>query len=198
MKLEAFAPNVWIADGPPVNVFGPIKLPTRMIVVKLAAGGLWINSPIEASAHEMESVSQIGPIRYLVAPTPLHIWRLKKWKAFYPSAELYGPSASGNEWQADLDQVLFRGNAFIQELEFFHATSRTLIFTDLIQNYRLWHGVPFDARLSFVHRRLARRSLDAILSWDFDKLIVAHGTCVDRDAKAFVEQAFAWLTPRRR
>jgi len=31
------------------------------------------------------------------------------------------------------------------------------------------------------------------MSWDFDKLVVAHGVCVKRDAKAFVERAFRWL-----
>ncbi len=164
-----------------------------MIVVKLTDGALWINSPIVASPEEMQGVSQIGPIRYLVAPTPLHKWRLKSWKAIFPSAELCGPSASGTAWATDIDQVLFRGNAFIEELEFFHAESKTLIFTDLIQNYRMWSGVPLDARFTFTRRNLARQSLAKILSWDFEKLIVAHGKCMDRNAKEFVERSFAWL-----
>ncbi|HEY1728322.1 MAG TPA: DUF4336 domain-containing protein [Candidatus Baltobacteraceae bacterium] len=193
MNLQQFGPDIWIGDGPPVNVFGPFKLPTRMIVVKLSDGSLWINSPIEASTEEMQSVSQMGPIRYLVAPTPLHVWRLASWKACFPSAELCGPKASGAAWAADIDQVLFRGNAFIQELEFFHTRSNTLIFADLIQNYRTWRGVPLDARLSFTRRDLARQSLSRILAWDFDKLIIAHGKCLDRDAKPFVERAFSWL-----
>ena len=33
-----------------------------------------------------------------------------------------------------------------------------------------------------------------LLSWDFDRLIIAHGPCIERDAKAFVTQAFRWLT----
>jgi hypothetical protein len=28
---------------------------------------------------------------------------------------------------------------------------------------------------------------------DFDNLIIAHGACVEHDAKAFVENAFRWL-----
>jgi hypothetical protein len=55
-------------------------------------------------------------------------------------------------------------------------------------------GVALDIRLSFVRRDLARRSLATLLSWDFDKLIIAHGPCIEREAKPFVERAFAWLT----
>jgi predicted metallo-beta-lactamase superfamily hydrolase len=54
-------------------------------------------------------------------------------------------------------------------------------------------GVPLDIRLSFTNRELARRSLEKLLSWDFDKLVIAHGVCVEKDAKPFVERAFRWL-----
>jgi hypothetical protein len=53
--------------------------------------------------------------------------------------------------------------------------------------------VPLDVRLSFTHRTLARRSLEKVLLWDFDKLIIAHGVCIEKEAKPFVEQAFRWL-----
>jgi hypothetical protein len=54
-------------------------------------------------------------------------------------------------------------------------------------------GVALDIRLSFTNRKLARRSLRKLLSWDFDKLIIAHGVCIEKDAKPFVERAFRWL-----
>ena len=54
-------------------------------------------------------------------------------------------------------------------------------------------GVALDIRLSFTNRGLARRSLKKLLSWDFDKLIIAHGVCIEKDAKPFVEGAFGWL-----
>jgi hypothetical protein len=37
---------------------------------------------------------------------------------------------------------------------------------------------------------LARRSLEKLLSWDFDKLIIVHGVCIEKDAKPFVKRAF--------
>jgi hypothetical protein len=54
-------------------------------------------------------------------------------------------------------------------------------------------GVGRDMRLTFFHRDLARQSLQELLSWDFDKLIIAHGACVESEAKQYVKEAFSWL-----
>ena len=94
-------------------------------------------------------------------------------------------------WADDFDQLVFRGNLFVDEVYFLHRKSRAVIFGDFIQNHPLakgqslrnalfklagvaWPqgGVPFDIRLSFTKRKLARRSLEKLLSWDFDKLIL--------------------------
>ena len=116
-------------------------------------------------------------------------------------------------WTNDFDQLAFKGNPFIEEVLFFHKQSRTVILDDLIQLHPIVKGKPFlntlfrlegvtephggvglDIRLSFTNRNLARRSLEKLLSWDFDKLIIAHGACIEKDAKPFVERAFRWLT----
>jgi hypothetical protein len=225
--MRDFGSDIWVADGPPVRALGPVTLPTRMIVARLSDGSLWINSPVEGSTTVMESIASHGPVKHLVAPTPLHVWRLASWKAFFPQAMLWGPpmrrAGRGRiafdgilgdtppaEWSADIDQAVFRGNVLLDEVEFFHKRSRTLIFTDFIQNYPalphrpirnsvlhfagvLGGGVPRDIRMSFTSKSLARQSLSSILSWDFDKLVVAHGDCIERDAKPFVERALSWL-----
>ncbi len=54
-------------------------------------------------------------------------------------------------------------------------------------------GVARDIRFSFRKRDLARESLERLLSWDFDKLIIAHGDCVESGAKSYVEEKFRWL-----
>jgi hypothetical protein len=116
------------------------------------------------------------------------------------------------QWADDFDQLAFKGNPLIEEVLFFHRASRTVILDDLIQVHPRVKGKPFrnalfklegvaspqggvglDIRQSFTNRNLARRSLEKLLSWDFDKLIIAHGACIERDAKLFVEQAFYWL-----
>ncbi len=225
--LTAFARDVWVADGAPVNVLGPIKMPARVIVARLRDGSVWVNSPIALSPDEMVEISQLGIVRYLVAPTRLHVWRLPAWKKLFADAKLWGPPDVSNPyqgvafdgvlsdgapaaWAADIQQTIFRGNSLLQEVEFLHAPSGTLMITDFMQNYTalaghplrnaflkmtglLGGGVPPDIRASFRHRDLARESLRRILAWDFDKLIPAHGDCITSDAKAFVQRAFTWL-----
>ena len=92
--------------------------------------------------------------------------------------------------------------------------SRTLIFTDLIQNHDpeqdggFWrwakranrilapHGeAPRDWRLTVWDRAAARSSLQRMLAWEFDRVVLSHGICVERGGRAFVERAFRWLQP---
>ena len=53
--LKSVADNVWIVDGPEIRMSYPylpfikVPFPTRMTVVRLADGALWLNSPAEGS-----------------------------------------------------------------------------------------------------------------------------------------------------
>jgi hypothetical protein len=229
-ELQQFAGNLWIMDGPNVRDMG-FMFTTRMTVVKLSDGSLWVNSPVPLPPDALNRVVQLGPVRYLVAATPRHVWRLAAWHALFPDAQLWAarrtqltlqkgdspftgiltndPPAA---WRDDLDQLPFEGNPLIEEVLFFHKQSRTLILDDLIQIHPLitghifrnalfrlagvaspHGGVPLDIRLVFTHRKRARQSLEKLLSWDFDKLIIAHGPCIPNDAKVFVMRAFHWL-----
>ena len=226
--LQAFAEKILVVDGPPVRVVG-VTLTTRMVIVKLADGSLWVNSPVSVPCDMLHLIKALGPVKYLVAPTRMHVWRLKEWRVLFPEAELWGPCEISNKfkhlpfagilgeapprgWADDLDQLVFQGNFFVDEVFFFHLNSRTVIMADFIQNHPIAKGKPLrnalfklagvaypdggvalDIRLSFTNRNLARRSLQKLLSWDFDKLIIAHGVCIEKDAKPFVERAFRWL-----
>jgi hypothetical protein len=225
--LQTFAENIFVVDGPPVRAVG-VRFTTRMIIVKFADGSIWVNSPVSVPLDMFDRIMALGPVRYLVAPTRMHVWRLEEWHALFPEAELWGPpqipsqfkrlpfagllgDAPPQAWGYDLDQLVFKGNFFVDEVFFFHEKSCTVILADFIQNRPITKGKPFlnalyklagvaypggvavDIRLSFTNRKLARRSLEKLLSWDFDKLIIAHGVCIEKDAKPFVERAFRWL-----
>lgn len=226
--LQLFADNVTIVDGPPVRAFG-VMFPTRMIVVKLTNNSLWVNSPVPVSPDILVRIKALGSVKYLVSPTKMHVWRLEEWHAMFPDAELWAPpqvpqefkrlpfagilgDAPPSGWADDLDQLIFKGNYFIDEVFFYHRRSRTVIVGDFIQNHPREKSRPFrnalfklegveyphggvglDIRLSFTNRNLARQSLEKLLSWDFDKLVIAHGVCVVKDAKPYVERAFRWL-----
>jgi hypothetical protein len=188
-----------------------------------------VNSPVSVPASTLESIQALGTVRYLVAPTKLHVWRLEEWHTMFPGAALWAPPQLPHRyerlpfrgvledkppkgWADDFDQLVFRGNLFIEEIYFRHKKSQTVIFGDFIQNHAPAKsnpllnfllriagvaypdgGVPIDIRLSFTNRNAARQSLERLLAWDFDKLILAHGVCVKSDAKKFVERAFRWL-----
>jgi hypothetical protein len=42
-------------------------------------------------------------------------------------------------------------------------------------------------------RAAARRSLERILAWDFDRVIVSHGDVLETGGRAALERGFAWL-----
>ena len=229
-KLQEFAKNLWIMDGPDVRDMG-ILFTTRMTIVKLSDGSLWIDSPVPVPPEALAGITALGPVKYLVAATPRHVWRLESYHTLFPDAQLWVPKPSPftlkkenltftgilgdvphNGWVEDFDQLAFKGNPLIEEVFFFHKSSRTVILDDLIQVHPIvkgkpvrnlffklfgaaspYGGVGLDLRLSFVKRKLARQSLDKLLSWDFDKLIIAHGDCIEKDAKPFVVRAFRWL-----
>jgi hypothetical protein len=228
--LQEFAKNVWIADGPLVRDMGFI-FTTRMTIVRLSNGSVWVSSPVPVSFDTIERITELGPVGYLVAATPRHVWRLEGWHTLFPEAQLWASSrnlmtlqkkplaftgilgdAPPDGWADDFDQLAFKGNPLLSEILFLHKQGRTLILDDLIQVnpvipgkpfrnalFKLsgvaapHGGVPLDMRMTFIDRHLARQSLAKVLSWDFDKLIIAHGACIDKDARQFVERAFQWL-----
>ena len=149
--LTEFGPGVWVGEGPVVPFFR-FPYPTRMVVMRLADGGLFVWSPIALSAELKAAVDGLGDVRFLVSPNMLHHLFLGEWKAAYPQAELYASpglrkkrqdlafdadlsDAPDPAWAADIDQVMVKGSPWLTEVVFFHRASRTAIFTDLIENF---------------------------------------------------------------
>lgn len=116
------------------------------------------------------------------------------------------------QWEKDIDQLYFQGSKVLTEVVFLHKQSKTLIMTDIIQNHDRKHevlfwkmvkniigvlspngGVPRDLRMTIRDKTAARKSLEKLLSWDFDRLIIGHGLCIDAHAKEYVSNCFKWL-----
>ena len=150
--LEAFAPNLYVAEGPTVPFFG-FPYPTRMALARLADGNLWVWSPIALSGELASAVAALGTVRYIVSPNKIHHLFLSEWAKRWPEAGLYAPPGLARKrsdlhfaaelgdqpdpaWAAEIDQVIFRGSVAMQEVAFFHRPSRTAIIGDLIQRHR--------------------------------------------------------------
>jgi len=55
-------------------------------------------------------------------------------------------------------------------------------------------GVGYPGRLMFLMWRAQNRaSIDRILQWDFDRIIMAHGDVVESGGKAALRGAFSFL-----
>jgi hypothetical protein len=114
-------------------------------------------------------------------------------------------------WRGQLDQHVFKGAPVLNEVIFFHFASRTVVFTDLIFNLpaSVRKSAPLffwllDAPGKFGPHRLirarairdraaARQSVNAILEWNFDQVIVAHGDVLEAGGRERVASAFAYL-----
>jgi hypothetical protein len=149
--LAEFGPRIWIGEGPIVPFYG-FAYPTRMAVIRLQDGSLFVWSPIALSSDLRQEVDALGMVRHLVSPNLLHHLFLGDWKSAYPHARLYASPGLRRRrkllpfdaalrdtpdpaWAMDIDQVLLRGSFYLTEAVFFHHPSRTAIFADLIQNF---------------------------------------------------------------
>lgn len=143
--------DLWTADGPAVPFLG-IPYPTRMTIVRLPEGGLWVCSPIRLDAELERGVEALGAVAHLVSPNKIHHLFLGDWQRRWPQARLYASpglarrrrdlrfdAELGDEpdsaWAATIDQVVFRGSFAMEEVVFFHRPSRTAVVTDLVQRF---------------------------------------------------------------
>lgn len=228
------ADNVWIVDGPEIR-FGlglmKVPFPTRMTVVRLPDGGLWLHSPVAPDPELRARLSTLGPIRIILAPNTLHYWWLSDWAELFPDAAVFAPLTLSRTakrklprhdtlddkppslWAGTIDQLVVSGG-ILTEIVFFHRPSRTLLLTDLIENFELsrvrsrWLGLllriggvldpdgksPIDMRLSFFrHRAGLRNAVRTMLAWQPERVILAHGRWYDRDGGQELRRAFRWV-----
>lgn len=114
------------------------------------------------------------------------------------------------EWAEHIDQMLFLGHPLLREVIFLHKRTGILIVADLIVNFqsdshpltRLVTKIggiyqrptpPIDYNLSAENTVRIRASMNRILQWDFDRIILSHGSIVEQNGKAVLKEAFKWL-----
>nr|WP_321508061.1 DUF4336 domain-containing protein [uncultured Celeribacter sp.] len=233
--LKPVGPDIWIADGPAVSFYG-IAFPTRMTVVRIKTpegDALWLHSPIALDDGLLAELAELGIVRWLIAPNPIHYLSIDSWHQRFPQAEvLAAPGVKeraikfdvpfpdhavlGDDspagYATELRQRLVRGHRFLHEVVFFHEGSKTLILTDLIENFEARKvgkvkaffmrlaGIldpdgkaPADMRQSFRSKKEARAVMQEVLSWAPEKVILAHGRWYDRNGTAELKRAFRWL-----
>ena len=223
-RLQQLAENIWAVSTN--HSFLGMHLGTRMTVVRLAGGGLWLHSPVAMSADLRQELDALGPVRHIVCPNLYHHVYAREAVAAYPQAMLHGPHALRRkrkdlpfaadlsdtphlDWLNDLAPLVIRG-CMLQETVFFHQPSRTLVTSDLVENFessphwltrmylklcglegKITWGGPY--RLLYRNRKAARACIDRLLEWPFERVVIAHGDLILRDAHESIERGMAWL-----
>ncbi len=236
--LKPVAPDIWIVDGPieKMRQFGlSIPFPTRMTVIRLPGRQLFVHSPVKPDEALFQLIADLGEVKHLVSPNKIHYASVGSWAERFPNAICWASPGVrerakshnitvhfdcdlGDEpdaaWAGWIDQLIFRGSSFMDEVVFFHKSSKTLILADLIENFersktnRLMHWplklagnldpdgkLPIDLRFTF--RGSYKQAYDSymrMLAWQPSRVILAHGRCYDKDGTEEIKRAFRWLT----
>src|SRR5579859_1243676 len=233
-KLKPVAPDVWVVDVPIIR-FGPpllkMPFPTRMTVLRLPGERLLIHSPTPLPESLAGGVAELGRPRWIVGPNRLHYWWIPDWHAAFPDADVYlAPRIAeqargridfpwlpldpqcGLPWDADVATLAIEGS-YMTEVVFFHRATKTLILTDLIENFErqrvgfcmrcpasIGHVLdpdgqtPSDMRMTFAKPAL-RLAVETMTRWQPERVILAHGRWYERDGTKELRRAFRWLRP---
>lgn len=224
--LEFEKDKIWLIEYP-IRYFG-MGLNARMTIIALNEGGLFVHSPGPLTEATREFVAGLGTVSVIVAPGNFHHLYFRDWVDFYPQAEAFIcpglerkiralktfsiiEERGGYPWSDEMDHLSTQGSWIVNEVVFFHRTTRTLLVVDLIENFtgrseftpmvkfwlkhifRMWDN-PKPApeyRLGWRNRKKARVVFENILRWDFQKIILAHGDLIDREGGEAARKAWA-------
>jgi hypothetical protein len=202
-----------------------------MTLLRWSGDRLLVHSPTPLTAELQRQVDSLGTVTALVAPNRLHYWWLPEWHAAYPNAEVWlAPrvreqskgridfaahelrGTEGYPWDEDIATLPIVGD-YLTEVEFFHRSSRTLVLTDLVENFepeKLRPGMrllarlgaalapdgqtPRDLRLMLArHRETTQEAKATLLGWRPERVVLAHGRWFREDGTAELARALRWL-----
>lgn len=223
-EVRSLDTDLWVVDSP--MRFCGLEVGTRMTIVRLSDGRLWLHSPIEATDDLVAAVAELGEVGFIVAPNRWHHMFVASWQAVCPDAQTFAapglqkkrPDLLIDEilsdeapagWADTLDQVCVAGMPMISEVVFFHRPSATLLLTDLAFNFQA--DTPFVTRCFIrlagrmgqlaptVMERLLTRdkralasSLDRVLEFPFERVVVTHGHIVASGGREQLQSGYAW------
>lgn len=164
-RLKPVADGLWIGDSGPQEVFG-LRLPVRMVVIRLRSGGLFLHSPTRFQPELRDELGRIGRVEHLVAPNIGHWTHLRGWQEEFSQAKIWAApglrrrlpvrraglridaelgNAPPEAWAGEIDQLLVAGRIF-REIAFLHRATNTLLLTDLVANLEA-ERLPFATRI---------------------------------------------------
>lgn len=153
--LKQVDDNIWLVDSDNISFYG-LPYSTRMAVIRLNNGDLFLHSPTPITAELKQELDALGQVKHLVSPNWIHYAYIHQWAEVYPDAIAWASpnvrkraskfkskvvfnrdlgDTAAPEWQGEIEQLIVHGSKLHVEVVFFHKSSGTLILTDLIENF---------------------------------------------------------------
>lgn len=231
--LKPVGDGIWLVDGPAIRFYG-MPFSTRMTVVRLANGDIWLHSPTQLTDALADQVAGLGKVTHLVAPNWIHYAHVGPWQDRFAQARAWAAPGvreravkhgmdlrfdhdlagmAEPEWDGEIEQMIVEGSAVHREAVFFHRASKTLILTDLIENFEpdnlsWWMRIavrlggiadpdgqmPRDMRMTFGRNRdQLRAAVTRMIGWGPERIILAHGRWYQNNGVQEMQRAFRFV-----
>ncbi|MCW8329994.1 DUF4336 domain-containing protein [Photobacterium sp. SDRW27] len=191
-------------DNNKLFIHSPVELTTQLQLELTKLGQVFAIVSPNMNHHLFLSEWWLAyPEAYFFAPPGLQNKRTDL--AFDDALSAQTPSL----WRHQLYQTLLRGSDKMEEVIFCDPQSQTLIVGDTLAWFNPSPGIlttmlglvngcyhdpamPLYWRMTFKDKTRLRQSLQEILTWPFDRIILSHGQVISKGGKEKFHQAFNW------
>ena len=136
--------DIWTYDGSAVPFYG-MAYTTRMTVIRLKSGAVWIHSPSEICDDLISEIQELGEVEYLISPNKIHHLFLQDWIDLFPNAKVYSSPGLENKrkdivfdgeltdrvdesWKGEIEQLIFKGSSCDAESRRWNPNRRHYLF----------------------------------------------------------------------
>lgn len=193
--LIPFCDDVW-TDTRSAKFYG-VECGSRMTVVRLEGGGLFVHSPVGLDDETRKQVDALGEVRAVVAPSIFHHLHVGAWMAAYPKAhyaacpglewkrtDLAWSSVLGDQphpiWAGEIEQVYFSARRE-NEVDFYFPRRKVMICADALLNVS-----TIDDRVTRIVAKIMRNSAPGV-GW-MEPLMIRNRQLARRQA----DRILAW------
>lgn len=192
-----------------------VILPVRSTVITTSKGVIII-SPINFTPQQYAQIESLGKVTDIIAPSLWHHLYLPKTAERFEEATIWGPEGCAEKrsdikwnkilnseswpYQNEIEMLQLQGMPKVNEVVFFHKSTRSLVTTDLVFNLQKpkgWAafivlGLAGTYKKFGISRILLNvvkdqsaflGSIKKILEWNFEQIAMGHGEVIAKDGK---------------
>lgn len=221
IPINALAPNLWLLSYPlkvlganigrnvtilrlassqlVIHSTAPFSNDDAAAIRQLGQPGWLVDAMLRHDTYAKEALTMFPGVPYLAPEGFAEV-------ISYPTQPLVpAPPA----WAGEIEVLELGGVPSMRETAMLHVPSRTLIVADLAMNFPndqpMWQelllklavgkhhapGISRSFKVMVKDEAALKASIARLMAWDFDRLIVGHGSPILAGAKARLQQALA-------